>query len=222
MVLITPYMDCFTETLASIWIVSLRALGTNPPQDEDDCSVQENLELCRSTLERREADLTETCERLGREALNKRNDPAAAKGKLLERRRAMKRLDKLRSSLSLVDAQLDALRSTELDRELMRTLLASSTALKKAGVGKGVQEAEAIMSELDEHMRESTEITSVLSTPLLDGDLNATFDMDSEFEELQKDLELQRALIPSPRAEIASTPMRSQDYAFTQPAAVPC
>ena len=216
-------MDCFTETMASLWIVSLRALGTKPPQEEEDSSVQENLELCRSTLERRESDLTETCKRLAREALAKKqqSDLAGAKGKLLERRRAIKRLEKLRSSLSLVDAQLDALRSTELDRELMRTLLASSTALKKAGVGKGVQEAEAIMSELDEHMRESTELTSVLSTPLLDGDSHATFDLDAEFEELQQDLEVQRALIPSP---IPENTIQSQDSAFTQftPVPVPC
>ena len=64
------------------------------------------------------------------------------------------------------------------------------------------------MSELDEHMRESTELTSVLASPLLDGDAHASFDMDAEFEELQQDLELQRSLIPSPTPETAIAPLQ--------------
>ena len=191
-------MDCFTETVASLWIVSLRALGAKPQQEED-ASVQENLEMCKATLEKREADLAESCKKMGREALKKRQqgDLQAARGKLLERRRATKRLEKLRSSLSLVDAQLDTLKSTELDRELMRTLLASSTALKKAGVGKGVQEAEAIMSELDDHMRETTELTSVLSAPI-----DCDVDVDAEFDELEQELQVRNALFPAPEPEV--------------------
>ena len=152
--------------------------------------IHDNLESCRNSLECREADLAEGCRRLGREALRRRQagDVSGAKTKVMERRRAVKRLEKLRSSLALVDAQLDALRTTELDKELMQTLLASSAALKKAGVGKGVKEAETIMSELDEQLRESGELTSVLAGGLQDMDEN--FDMDEEFELLEQESEL--------------------------------
>jgi hypothetical protein len=151
--------------------------------------VQENLEGCRGSLEERESELVEGCRRLGREAQKRKQlgDMAGAKSKMLERRRALKRLEKLRSSLALVDAQLDALRSTELDKELMQTLLASSAALKRAGVGKGVKEAEAVMSELDEQLRESGELTSVLAAGVVD---EPDFDLDEEFELFEQECEL--------------------------------
>ena len=179
-------MDCLLETVASLWMLSVRA-PVRPPEDAP--CVQTNLEGCRASLEEREAELAEGCRRLGREALKRRQarDASGAKGKMQERRRALKRLERLRSSLSLVDAQLDALRSTELDKELMQTLLASSAALKRAGVGAGVKEAEAVMSELDEQLRESGELTSVLSGALPD---DVDFDLDEEFEQFERECEL--------------------------------
>ena len=63
--------------------------------------------------------------------------------------------------------------------------MASSAALKQAGVGKGVKEAEQIMTELDEQLRESSELTSVL-----EGQLQDDGDLDEEFEELLRDHEL--------------------------------
>ena len=182
-------MNCLLETIASVWLLSRRAVGIHAPVSEDDESVREGLIGCRMSLEAREAELVEGCRRLGREALKRRQqgDPAGARLKLLERRRVAKRLDKLRNSLVLVDAQMDALQSTELDRELLQTLVASSNALKKAGVGTGVREAEAVMSELDEQMRESGELTSVLSGSLAE---DVDFDVEEELNLLLKEGEL--------------------------------
>ena len=179
-------MDCFLETIASVWMISVKA----PPQEVEEVGIHDNLEGCRNSLESREADLAEGCRRLGREALKRKQagDMPGAKTKMMERKRAFKRLEKLRSSLALVDAQLDALRTTELDKELMQTLLASSAALKKAGVGKGVKEAEAVMSELDEQLRESGELTSVLAGGLQD--VEGDFDLDMEFELMEQECEL--------------------------------
>jgi hypothetical protein len=85
-----------------------------------------------------------------------------------ERRRTQAHLEKLRHGISLLDKQLDALRASELDKELMSSLRASSQAMRQAGIGAGVQEAESVMTELDEHIREASELTSVLATPLVD------------------------------------------------------
>lgn len=181
--------------------MSRSAIGIRPVVCEDDDSVHESLIGCRLSLESREADLSEGCKRLGREALRrqKQGDSAGARLKLLERRRVTKRLEKLRNSLVLVDAQMDALQSTELDRELLQTLVASSAALKKAGVGTGVREAEAVMSELDEQMRESGELTSVLTGPLAE---DADLDVEEELKLLMDDGELED---PPPRASQPST-----------------
>ena len=70
-------------------------------------------------------------------------------------------------------------------KELMNTLKASSAALKKAGVGTGVKEAEAVMSELDEQMREASELTQVLSNQTLELDME--FDLEEELESLLQD-----------------------------------
>ena len=188
-------MNCLFETVASMWIVTLKTIKRSAP-DTDDESVQEHLEGCRMSLEVREAELAESCKKLGRDALRRRQqgDAAGAKAKLMERRRSMKRLEKLRNSLTLVDTQLDALRNTELDRELMQTLVASSAALKKAGVGKGIKEAETVMSELDEQMREASDITQVLSNNIQD---DADFDMDEEFDLLMsEESETSKTTIP--------------------------
>ena len=127
---------------------------TRGPQLQEDEYVQKSLEGCRQPLEAREAELAEAHRKMGHEAVRRKQqgDMDGAKIKLMERRRAQKRLEKLRHSLTLVDVQIDALHSNELDRELMQALAVSSAALKKAGVGKGVKEAEAVMSELDEQM----------------------------------------------------------------------
>jgi len=193
------FMNCLLETIAGVWLLSRRAIGIQPVAHEDDETVRDNLIGCRMSLEAREASLVEGCKRLGREALRRRQqgDSAGARLKLLERRRVAKRLEKLRSSLILVDSQMDALQSTELDRELLQTLVASSAALKKAGVGTGVREAEAVMSELDEQMRESGELTSVLSGPMSD---DMELDVEEELNHLLREGELEDCLKKQPEA----------------------
>lgn len=210
-------MNCLLETIASMWLLSRRAVGIRAPVTEEDESVREGLIGCRMSLEAREAELVEGCRRLGREALRRRQqgDPTGARLKLLERRRVAKRLDKLRNSLVLVDAQMDALQSTELDREVLQTLVASSNALKKAGVGTGVREAEAVMSELDEQMRESGELTSVLSGPLAE---DAEFDVEEELNLLLKEGELEE----EPAAQKTRQPSVVNQFADHRiPAALP-
>jgi hypothetical protein len=199
-------MDCLLETVASVWMMSVRSVSR--PPEEPPC-VQENLEACRAGLEEREAELVEGCRRLGKEALRRKQlgDMAGAKSKMLERRRGVKRLEKLRSSLSLVDAQLDALRSTELDKELMQTLLASSAALKKAGVGKGVKEAEAVMSELDEQLRESGELTSVLAGGVVD---EPDFDLEEEFELFEQECELLQGVGSANKPAVSNSQQEQQ------------
>ena len=203
-------MDCLLETFASMWMMSIRTVAKQPMESEP--CVQENLEDCRYSLEEREAELVEGCRRLGKDAMRSKQlgDMTSAKSKMLERKRALKRLEKLRNSLSLVDAQLDALRSTELDKELMQTLLASSAALKKAGVGKGVKEAETIMSELDEQLRESGELTSVLAGGVQE---EPDFDLDEEFELFEQECEL--------LGGVASSINNGLNVASTNPTTVP-
>ena len=85
--------------------------------------------------------------------------------------------------LVLVEKQLDALQSRELDKELLASLRLSSRAMKKAGLAGETEDAEKVMGELDDQIAQSAELTQVLSTPLETGLPTAdtlAFDLDTE------------------------------------------
>lgn len=160
-----------------------RRVVTEPPEEEV-MTAQEGLEQCRRNMEGRERELLTLSERLSDEALMKKRlgDVLSARSRLLERRRVQKRLERLRHGLDLVDTQLDAIKTSELDKEIMLTLKASTSAMRKAGINVGVQEVENVMSEMDEQMREVQDITEVLANPLNnsgleDAELDAELDL---------------------------------------------
>ena len=81
-------------------IMTLRTVKDKPPTDKDDDTIQERVEGCRVSLEVRKKELVETCKRLGHEAVRRKAqaDLPGAKAKLMERRRAVKHLEKLRGA----------------------------------------------------------------------------------------------------------------------------
>jgi hypothetical protein len=185
-------MNCLLEAAASLWLGGRRRVMTEPPEEEV-MSAQDGLEQCRRNMEGRERELQGITVRLASEALAKRKqgDVLMARSKLMERRRVMKRLERLRQGLELVDTQLDAIKSSELDKEIMLTLKASTNAMRKAGINLGIQEVETVMSELDEQMREAQDVTSVLSNPLiLSGQQAACGGMQLEDADLDAELDL--------------------------------
>jgi len=167
-----------------------RRVVTEPPEEEV-MTAHEGLEQCRRNMEGRERELLSLVGRLSEEAVAKKRagDVLSARSKLLERRRVQKRLDRLRHGLDLVDAQLDAIKVSELDKEIMLTLKASTSAMRKAGITVGVQEVENVMSEMDEQMREVQDITDVLANPSIGNShgsllLPEDADLDAELDDL--------------------------------------
>lgn len=175
-----------------MWLAGRRRVMTEPPEEEV-MTAQEGLEQCRRNMEARERELQGLMHRLGEEAIVKRRagDALTARSKLLERKRVQKRLERLRHGLDLVDSQLDAIKTSELDKEIMLTLKASTSAMKKAGITLGVQEVENVMSELDEQMREVQDVTSALSNPLIMANAQAVGGGSCSLEEAELDAELE-------------------------------
>jgi len=176
-------MNCLLEVIAGFWMDARRRL-VKEPVEEEVMTAQEGLEQCRRNMEGRERELQQCILRLAEEALAKKRakDVTSARGKVLERRRCLKRLERLRHGLNMVDSQIDAIKTSELDKEIMLTLKASTSAMKKAGITLGIQEVESVMTELDEQIREVQDITSALSNPLQpssaeDLDLDAELDL---------------------------------------------
>ena len=190
---------------------------TEPPEEEV-MTAQEGLEQCRRNMEGRERELLLCVSRLSEEALVKKRagDVLAARSKVQERRRVLKRLERLRHGLDLVDTQLDAIKTSELDKEIMLTLKASTSAMRKAGITLGVQEVENVMSELDEQMREVQDITEVLTNPgatMLSGTEEADLDAELDLLEAVGDGMTAAPPVEAPHAvqEQAPLPARSMD-----------
>jgi hypothetical protein len=181
-------MNCLYETVAGAYI---RVRSRFVPVIRDDLGeAEESLEACRANLASKERDAAAQCTACTRAALDRRKagDIGGAKFHLQvprpivcvflfflcltppsfcqERKRAVARLDKVRNGIALLDKQLDALRSSELDKELMSSLRASSQAMKRAGIGMDAEEAEKVMNELEDQIHEASEVTNVLATPL--------------------------------------------------------
>jgi hypothetical protein len=201
-------MNCFLEAVAALWLDARRRMVAEPVEEEV-LSAQDGLEQCRRNMEGRQRELAASVDRLNREAVAKmrQRDPGAARAKLLERRRLQKRLDRLRHGLGLVDTQLEAIKTSELDKEIMLTIKASTSAMKKAGITLGVEEVESVMTELDEQMREVRDVTSAFAAPLqgagpedadLDAELQALLYDTGDLAETEPPVVLQRQDLPIP------------------------
>ena len=204
-------MNCLLEAIAGVWLDARRRMVAEPVEEEV-TSAQDGLEQCRRNMEGRQRELVLSVDRLNREAVAKvrQKDPGAARAKLLERKRLQKRLDRLRHGLGLVDTQLEAIKTSELDKEIMLTLKASTSAMKKAGITLGVQEVESVMTELDEQMREVHDITSAFATPL-QGAGPEDADLDAELQELLLDVQ-------GPAETVAPVAVQRQDMPIPAPA----
>ena len=182
-------MDCLFEGVAGLYLyVRGRVLPAVEGSDMEEACV--HLESCKATLLAKERELAAQLESLGREALSRKRvgDKVAAKRLVMDRRRISEKVQRTQSCLSVVDKQLDALQSRELDKELLKSLQLSNQAMKKIGIQGETEEAEKVMGELDDQIAHSAELTNVLATPLdsdqVDSDTLA-FDLDTELQLLE-------------------------------------
>ena len=160
-------MNCLFEGVCSLFMyLRERVVPAVEGRELDDARTQ--MESCKTALESRERVLLTSYDQLGRNALARRNasDTVSARRDLCERRRVMEKIERVRACISVVDKQLDAIQSRELNQELFNSLRLSNKAMKRTGATGDVDEAEKIMGELDDQLAHSMEFTSVISTPL--------------------------------------------------------
>jgi hypothetical protein len=219
-------MNCLYEAIAGMYVRARNSIA--PPPEDDLGDAEENLEACRAGMVSREVSLERQCSKLAATALSKKQsgDLTAARFALVERKRVHARLDKVRGSISLIDKQLDALRTSELDKELMNSLKLSSQAMKKAGIGQGLEEAESVMNELDDQIREASELTTVLATPLVNstGEEDDGFDLEEELGILEKEQAVEGSVLatqgvdrePRPHAQVLDEQPRNKNLPQTE------
>jgi hypothetical protein len=175
-------MNCLLEAVAGAYL-TVRARLMADPVEEEVYSAQDSLEGCWRDMEAREREYVEESRKLGAAALaaKRAGNYSAARARILERRRVVRRIEKLRHGLLLVDSQLEAIRTSELDKQIMLTLRASTSAMKKAGIGVKIEDAESVMTELDNTIKDTQDLTSVLSAPLAYAEEDAELDAELEW-----------------------------------------
>jgi hypothetical protein len=157
---------CF-ESIAAIWMFSKKKLITQS-NEEELLTAQENLLASKKKMEEKESILEKELLRLSKEAVRRKKagDIHAARIKTAEKISIQKRLDRLRNGLTFLNNNIEAMKNSELDKEILQTLKSSSIALKNAGIGKQMHEIENLITGLDEHMRDIQDVTNVMATPI--------------------------------------------------------
>jgi Snf7 len=181
-------MNCLLEAVAGAYLSARKRIVSEPPEDEV-YGAHDGLEHCRRNMLSREEALTKELTKMGEEALRRKKEGnvLGARSKLMERHRIQKRLEKLRSGMNVVDAQIDAIRSSELDKEIMLSLKASTEAMKKAGIGSAFLDAGKVMDDLDDNLREIQDVTSVLANPMAMGIQPDEAELDDELQWLEQE-----------------------------------
>jgi len=164
-------MNCVLETAAALYL-HMRGKIMTEPIEEEVYTAQDSLEACKRKMEFKEVELVEEVTRIGQKALDlkKKGDTNAAKLKIRDRRRAFARLDRVRSSIALLTSQIEAIKMSELDKVMVATIKQSTAAMKRAGINGTIQEAENVMNELEDHIREIHDMNAVLGTPIVPED----------------------------------------------------
>lgn len=97
-------------------------------------------------------------------------DVAGAKCRLVEKRRLEAQLDRLRSSIYVIETHANAIDGKELDKAVVQTLKASGDSLKSLGMG--IRSVEDVVSEMEMQLESAAEITRVLAAGTDSGMVN--------------------------------------------------
>jgi hypothetical protein len=179
-------MDCFSEVVATAWM-TVRAKFIPSLKINEVATAEESLFLCRNNLMQKIKEYEGTVSVLEKEALKckQQKDIPSTRSKLQERKRYLVRIDKCKNGLTIIEKQLDTLQSNELDKVLLNTLKVSNNVLKKSVVKVNADEVETMMNELEDRINESSEVTQILGTPMMNNEMFSI----TEDEELELELE---------------------------------
>ena len=160
-------MNCLLESVAGIYIGMQQRLfiktGDDPLQ-----KAQEDLEVCKWQLQERADELQTTSTALCQDALSKRRlgQVQPALQKFQEYKRCHAQLVKVTNGIGLLNQQLDILHTNDLDKQIMHSLKTSTNAMRAAGIESTAKEADNVMVELEDQVRESENLSNIFSSPL--------------------------------------------------------
>jgi hypothetical protein len=176
-------MDCLYETVASAWIAGLRVVNRRAVEGDLESEACEELSgsLGYFTAERTrlEGSIAALAARV-REL--RATMPRAELRKTLVRSRALRvQLGTLERKIATLEQNMEKIEEGKSNRLMLSSLKTVNKALKKMGHQVGIGETDQVISDLEENLQTSTDITHTLSGTL-------SGDMSFDDEELEAEL----------------------------------
>ena len=174
-------MNCLVEAVASVWVSGLRLFNRKAVEQDLANSAREQLEEALKKVAAQQSILGTQLTSVANEVRTRRDVLSKQElKKLLLRSRRIK-LDQrsLDDKTRVMEGQLNALESNEFNKVVLSTLQTSAKAMQKMGLGKDLQRTDQVISELEEGMQFSSDMTQALATniggevPLDEAELDA-------------------------------------------------
>lgn len=164
-------MNCLFETVASMWIRGYRLL--NPKMHTESLVLLAKNEL-HEAITHIASTITSYNEKIDAVAAEVRSKKSSVSKQslnilLLKSKKLRMEQKKMDDKRNLMETQLQALESNEFNKTVLSTLQTSSKALQRMGLNKDLQHTDKIISELEEGMAYSNDVSLALGTGMNPG-----------------------------------------------------
>lgn len=158
--------DCLIRSVGPIWVQLYNVIFVSKEELAQENrlirmnAVEQDLENCLHQLTSKEAELQQAISLTTSAALKKKSagDLSGAKKKLQERKKHQLQLTRVQNNIAVVETHMDALQGIELNKSVINTLKASGHALKNLNIKGGVDEADRVVMDVDDQLREANEV----------------------------------------------------------------
>jgi hypothetical protein len=167
-------MNCLFEAVASIWIRGYRLLNPKMHTDSLVQSAKNELHEAITHITSNITSYNEKIDTVAAEVRSKRNSLSKQSLNILLLKSKKLRMEqkKMDDKRNLMETQLQALESNEFNKSVLSTLQTSSKALQRMGLNKDLQHTDKIISELEEGMAYSNDVSIALGTGMNPGNEN--------------------------------------------------
>ena len=188
-------MDCLYETVASAWVAGLRVVNRRAVEGDLESEACEELS---GSLGYFTAERTRLEGRIAALAASVREQratmPRAELRKTLVRSRGLRvQLGTLEKKIATLEQNMEKIEEGKSNRLMLSSLKTVNKALKKMGHQTGIGETDQVISDLEENLQTSSDITHTLS---------GTLSGDMAFDDDELEAELGEILSDTPPAPI--------------------
>jgi len=171
-------MNCVKEALASVWIQIFHAVNRKALEADLVTVAKEQLRdaitAMHEQIEKHDRELSSisTTVRNNRATLGKDRLNTL----LLKSRRTRASIATIHGKLTLMEGQLDAMESNEVNKTILSTLQTSVKAMKKMGLSNDLRKTDDVISEMERNMECAHDINSTVNSSIVQFDSSADDD----------------------------------------------